>query len=50
LENLENNLINAKELNDELLNESNNNIKQKKELLSSKIDELYNNIIPILYL
>ena len=50
LENLENNLINAKKLNDELLNESNNNIKQKKELLSSKIDEIYNNIIPVLYL
>ena len=50
LENLEKNLKNAKELKNELLSESNNNIVQKKKLLSSKIDELYNNIIPILYL
>lgn len=50
LENLEKNLKNAKELKNELLSESNNNILQKKKLLSSKIDELYNNIIPILYL
>mgnify|MGYP003685084163 CR=1 FL=1 len=49
LENLKNNLENAKATQQELLLESKNNIKQKEELLDAKIIEIYNKIIPILY-
>ena len=50
LENLQRNLENAEKSKIELLDESKNNITQKEELLSSKIDEIYNKIIPILYI
>lgn len=50
LENLEKNLENAESTKVQLLNESNNNIIQKENLLLSKINEIYNNIIPILYI
>jgi len=50
LENLQKNLENALSSKDELLKESKNNIIQKEQLLDSKIDEVYNKIIPILYI
>ena len=50
LENLQRNLENAEKSKIELLSESKNNITQKEQLLSAKIDEIYNNIIPILYI
>jgi len=34
---------------EELLTESNKNIKQKEKLLDLKISEIFNKIIPILY-
>lgn len=49
LENLQKNLENAIKTKDELLEESLKNISQKEQLLDSKIDEIYNKIIPILY-
>ncbi|MCP4524033.1 MAG: HlyD family efflux transporter periplasmic adaptor subunit, partial [Candidatus Gracilibacteria bacterium] len=49
LENLQKNLENAITSKEQLLEESKNNITQKDQLLHSKIDEIYNNIIPILY-
>jgi hypothetical protein len=33
----------------EILEDSNNNITQKEELLDAKIEDIYNKIIPILY-
>lgn len=50
LENFKKNLDNARATQDELLSESKNNIKQKEELLDAKIREIYNKIIPILYI
>lgn len=50
LENLEKNLENALKTKEELLKESSNNISQKQDLLNSKMDELYNKIIPVLYI
>lgn len=50
LENLQKNLENAIASKDELLQESDNNITQKEQLLNSKIDEIYNKLIPILYI
>lgn len=50
LENLEWNLMTAKELKESLINESEKNISQKRELLDTKIDEIYNLLIPILYI
>lgn len=49
LENLEKNLENAQVTQSKLLQESKNNIQQKQQLLRLKIDEIYNQIIPILY-
>ncbi|MDD2871783.1 MAG: HlyD family efflux transporter periplasmic adaptor subunit [Candidatus Gracilibacteria bacterium] len=50
LELLQKNLENALSTNDEKLYESENNIKQKEDLLNSKIEEYFYNIIPIFYL
>jgi hypothetical protein len=50
LENLKKNLSNAQATQEELLIESKNNIKQKEDLLDAKITEVYNKIIPILYI
>ncbi len=50
LENLEWNLMTAKELKESLISESEKNISQKRELLDAKIDEIYNLLIPILYI
>lgn len=50
LENLKTNLANAIKIKKEIIEDSENNISQKKEQLNSKIDEIYNKIIPILYL
>lgn len=49
LENLQKNLDNAIFLKNKLLKESYDNISQKEQLLSSKIDEISNKIIPIIY-
>lgn len=49
LENLEKNLENAKNTQEKLIKQSDQNISQKQELLQAKIDEIYNKIIPILY-
>ncbi|MGB2111189.1 MAG: hypothetical protein ACPHY8_05060 [Patescibacteria group bacterium] len=40
----------AKELKESLISESEKNISQKRELLDAKIDEIYNLLIPILYI
>ncbi len=50
LENLKTNLQNAQSTQEELISESLNNIQQKEELLDAKINEIYNKIIPILYI
>ena len=50
LENLKVNFNNAELLKEELLSESKNNIVQKEILLDAKINEVYNKIIPILYI
>ncbi len=50
LENLQKNLENSIISKEELLKESSKNISQKEDLLNSKIEEIYNKIIPILYI
>lgn len=50
LENLEKNLENAQESKKSLINQSKDNIIQKEILLNAKIEEIFNNIIPILYI
>lgn len=49
LETLEKNLENAKNTQEKLIKQSEQNISQKQELLAAKIEEIYNKIIPILY-
>lgn len=49
LENLQKNHENAITTKTEVLAENSKNILQKEQLLDSKIDEIYNKIIPILY-
>jgi hypothetical protein len=48
--NLQKNLDNAEISKNQLLDDSNNNVNQKEQLLDSKIDDIYNKIIPILYI
>jgi hypothetical protein len=50
LENLKTNLQNAQSTQEELISESLNNIQQKEALLDAKSNEIYNKIIPILYI
>lgn len=50
LENLKINLQNARSSKQNILNESYNKITQKEELLDLKIEEVFNKIIPILYI
>lgn len=50
LVNLQKNLDNAEISKNQLLDDSNNNVNQKEQLLDSKIDDIYNKIIPILYI
>lgn len=50
LENLQKNLENAQNTRDRLLLESEKNILQKSNLLDAKINEIYNKIIPIIYI
>lgn len=50
LENLKINLQNAELTQAQLISDSLNNIQQKEELLNTKMNEVYNKILPILYI
>jgi len=50
LETLNNNLKNAFSSQLEKLNDSKNNISQKQDLLDTKIEEIFYNIVPIFYI
>ena len=50
LETLQTSLENAKKTKAERLKESQNNIVQKEELLKTKIDEIYTQVVPLMYI